>query len=60
MVYGKAEWDMGSARFFGQDNSPFCGDIEKSIELFTNFKPETPFHPNWGKERAEDVLKSCE
>lgn len=60
VVYGKAEWDMGSARFFGQDTSPFCADIKKSIELFTNFKPETPFHPNWGKERAEDALKSCE
>jgi len=60
VVYGKAEWDMGSARFFGQDTSPFCADIKKAIELFTNFKPETPFHPNWGKERAEDALKSCE
>lgn len=60
VVYGKAEWDMGSARFFGQDTSPFCADIKKSIELFTNFKPETPLHPNWGKERAEDALKSCE
>lgn len=60
VALGKAEWDMGSARFFGQDTSPFCADIKKSIELFTNFKPETPFHPNWGKERAEDALKSCE
>ena len=60
VVYGKAEWDMGSARFFGQDTSPFCANIEKSIELFANFKPESPFHPNWGKERAENALKSCE
>lgn len=59
VVYGKAEWEMGSARFFGQDTSPFCADIEKAIELFANFKPETPFHPNWGKDRAVDVLESC-
>lgn len=59
VVLGKAEWDMGSARFFGQDTAPFCADIKKSIELFTNFKPETPFHPNWGKERAVEVLESC-
>ncbi|MFC4721226.1 tetratricopeptide repeat protein [Geojedonia litorea] len=58
-VFGKAEWDMGSARFFGQDPQVFCKDIEKSIELFANFKPETPFHPNWGKERAEASFKSC-
>ncbi|TVZ59187.1 hypothetical protein NA63_1712 [Flavobacteriaceae bacterium MAR_2010_105] len=58
-VFGKAEWDMGSAKFFGQDPKAFCKDIEKSIELFANFKPETPFHPNWGKERAEASFKSC-
>ena len=56
VVFGKAEWGMGSARYFGQDIRPFCRDIERSIELFANFKPETSFHPNWGKERAEQVF----
>jgi len=60
VVFSKAEWDMGGARFFGQDTTPFCKDVERSIELFANFKPETPFHPNWGKDRAEQTLKSCE
>jgi len=59
VVLNKAEWDMGSARFFGQDTAPFCKDIESALELFANFKPETPFHPNWGKKRAEEVLASC-
>lgn len=59
VVFGKAEWDMGSARFFGQDTSRFCADIEKALELFANFNPETPFHPNWGQDRAEETLKSC-
>ena len=60
VVYGKAEWGMGSARYFGQDTKPFCKDIERALELFANFKPESPFHPNWGKERAEQVLASCQ
>ncbi len=59
VVYCKADWDMGSARFFGQDTAPFCRDIEKSLELFANFKPESPFHPKWGKNRAEQILESC-
>ena len=59
VVFCKAEWDMGSARFFGQDTAPFCANIEKAIELFANFKPETPFAPDWGKDRAENTLKSC-
>ena len=59
VVFCKAEWDMGGAKYFGQDTTPFCKDIERAIELFANFKPETPFHPNWGKERAEQVLATC-
>jgi len=59
VILNKAQWDMGTARYFGQDTSPFCKDIEKSVELFVNFKPETPFHPSWGKENAEAALKAC-
>ena len=50
---------MGSARFFGQDTAPFCKDVDRAIELFTNFKPESAFHPKWGKNRAEQILESC-
>ncbi len=59
VVYCKAEWGMGSARYFGQDIKPFCKDLERALELFANFKPETPFSPNWGKERAAMLLESC-
>lgn len=59
VVLNKAEWAMGSARFFGQDVAPFCKDVEQALELFANFKPESSFHPKWGKERAEQILESC-
>lgn len=59
VVFNKAEWDMGSARYFGKDTAPYCKDIENSIELFANFKPESPFAPNWGLERAEQVFAEC-
>lgn len=59
VVFSKAEWGMGSAKYFGQDTKPFCAEIQKSIELFANFKPESELHPNWGKGRAEQVIKSC-
>ncbi|TCP26756.1 hypothetical protein EV195_10297 [Tenacibaculum skagerrakense] len=58
VVLGKAEWDMGSARFFNQSIEPYCKDVEKSIELFN--KEELPkFYPMYGKERAQQVLKQC-
>ena len=59
VILNKAEWNMGSARFFGQDTKPFCKDVERSLELFANFKPESEFHPNWGKERAEQIISDC-
>ncbi|NNK76535.1 MAG: hypothetical protein HKP42_10800 [Maribacter sp.] len=59
VVFSKAEWDMGSAKFFGQDIAPYCKDVEHALELFANFKPESPYHPNWGKERAEEIVKNC-
>lgn len=59
VVFSKAEWDMGSAKYFGQETTPYCRDVERSIELFTNFKAESPFHPNWGKDRAEMTLQNC-
>lgn len=59
VVYSKAEWGMGSARYFGQDIKPFCKDIESALQLFATFKPESSFHPNWGKERVIQVLETC-
>ena len=59
VVFSKADWGYGSAQYFGQDTAPYCKEIEKSLELFANFKPETNFSPTWGKERAEQVLKEC-
>ena len=59
VMLAKAEWDMGSARFFGQDTAPFCKDVEKSLELFATFKPSAEFAPSWGEERAKQIVESC-
>jgi|TARA_R110000751_G_scaffold7805_3_gene31622 hypothetical protein len=59
VMLSKAEWDMGTAKYFGKDTKPFCEQIEKSLQLFANFKPETAFDPNWGQERAEQLTKDC-
>lgn len=59
VVFSKAEWDMGAAAYFGQDTTPYCKDVEQSLELFTNFKPKGPFYPNWGEDRAKAIVKQC-
>ena len=47
------------AEYFGQDTKPMCAQIEKAIELFATFKPETALHPSWGLDRAQAELKKC-
>ena len=60
VVLGQAEWDMGSAKFFGQPMETYCKDIARAIELFGTFIPVSEFHPKRGLERAKEVLNiSC-
>jgi len=59
VILSKAEWDMGSARYFGKDTTPYCKDVERALELFATFNSETPFYPTWGEERAKEVLENC-
>ncbi|MGL2963994.1 hypothetical protein ACSVH2_09275 [Flavobacterium sp. RSB2_4_14] len=58
-VFSKAEFEIGSAKFWGTDTKPMCAQIEKSIQLFANFKPETVFSPKWGLDRAQEAMKNC-
>lgn len=57
VVSGKAEFEIGGAKWTGADVKALCKDLEKSIDLFAKFKPETPFSPSWGLERAQSTLK---
>ncbi|MGV3696570.1 hypothetical protein [Flavobacterium sp.] len=59
VLFSKAEFEIGGAKYWGTDTKPMCDAIAKSIELFANFKPETPFHPNWGADRAQKALEEC-
>lgn len=59
VIYCQAEWNIGGAKFFGEDTQPFCKDIEKSLDLFATFELPSPFYPNWGKDRAKEILANC-
>lgn len=59
VIFGQAEFEIGGARYFGQDTSAMCAQIDKAIGLFATFKPETAFHPNWGLDRALEAQKEC-
>jgi hypothetical protein len=59
VVFSKAEFEIGSAKYWGTDTKPMCAQIEKAIGLFATFKAETPFSPKWGLERATAAMKNC-
>ncbi len=33
--------------------------LEKAIEKYKTFTPESPIHPNWGRQEAEKLLEQC-
>ena len=59
VVFSKADFLLGGAKWTGIDTKPLCIQIEKAIGLFATFKPETPFSPSWGLDRALESQKSC-
>lgn len=58
-VFGKADFGIGGAKWTGANVKELCKDVERSIELFKKFKPETPFSPKWGMERALQTFENC-
>jgi len=56
---GLVEFEMGGARFFKQDLTPYCKRLRATIQLYDDFKPATAFAPNWGKDWTLQVLKGC-
>ncbi|HEX9979281.1 MAG TPA: hypothetical protein VGB50_01805 [Flavobacterium sp.] len=59
VVFGKAEFEIGGAKYFGTDTKAMCAEIDRAIGLFAKFKPETPFHPKWGLDRALAAQTEC-
>ena len=56
---GLVEFEMGGARFFKQDLTPYCKRLRTTIKLYDDFKPASAFAPNWGKNWTLQVLKGC-
>lgn len=60
VIMSKAEFDMGTARFFKQSTEPFCKDIKRAIELAKKEKITEAFYPRFMVKRAKQVLAKCQ
>ncbi len=58
-VFGKADFQIQGAKWTGADTKPLCKEVDRAVELFATFKPETPFSPKWGLDRALEAQKNC-
>lgn len=58
-ILNKAEWEIGASKFFGTPIEEQCKAIQRAIQLFPTFKPETQFHPTFGLDRAKEVAEQC-
>ncbi len=56
VIFAKAEWDMGSAKYFGQSIESHCKNVEYAIELSHNFPTKGKFYPSFNLDRAKKVL----
>lgn len=59
VVFGKAEFEIGGAKYFGNDTKPMCAAVDRAIGLFAKFKSNVPFYPDWGLDRALETQKTC-
>lgn len=59
VVFGKAEFEIGGARYFKTDTTPMCKEIDRAIGLFATFKSDVPFYPDWGLDRAKLAQAEC-
>lgn len=59
VVLGKAEFGIGGAKWTGANMQELCKEVDRSIQLFATFKPETSFSPKWGLDRALEAQKNC-
>lgn len=57
VVFSKAEWDAGSAKYFGKPMDPFCTNMQKALDLSENFKPEGPFYPRFIEKGALEFIE---
>lgn len=55
----KIQYEMGSARFFGNDLTPYCAQMKEILPKFENEKSDVPFAPSGGFESAKLVAESC-
>ena len=57
--YMRLSNDMGTARFFGSDLTPYCKDASELLEQWDSYKVKSAIHPSWGRGQVEEIVNGC-
>lgn len=55
----KARFGLKSAQYTQEGTTSACKTLSKAKELFTTFKNDEAFYPDWGAERVDELMKQC-
>jgi len=58
VVLSRAEWLMGSARYFNKPITPYCEEIKRAKELLES-ESKDGMLPSWGVARANSAINAC-
>lgn len=56
MIMAQAEWNIGSAKYFGEPIERYCKEIKRAIELSEAYPIKEGFYPRFNLNRAKQVL----
>lgn len=56
LALSKTEWNIGSARYFGEDPTQYCPDLRAGLEMFAKEEQVATVAPAWGKDRLQTLL----
>jgi hypothetical protein len=59
IYYLKGKSTMFMPEFMGGGKKATLPILQKALEMFNDFVPETDVHPNWGKQDAVKLLEEC-
>ncbi|HEA29270.1 MAG TPA: hypothetical protein ENH91_04640 [Leeuwenhoekiella sp.] len=59
VVIEKAQFELESAKYTGDDTQASCEDLQSAKQLFDTFKNDEAFYPSWGKEQLDQAMANC-
>jgi hypothetical protein len=51
--------EIGTARFFGSDTSPYCENATQLLNEWNSYTPKSAIHPAWGKDLVQEIVNGC-